>query len=137
MKNTARIYFYKCIIDVQKSNPENSFLSARIFFSVTALYHNAPKGQNVVGFDTVCVAQQPHGENYFDNPLEVVLTADMRGVRLPHNPFSDAVEEYLRELVGRNDELLSISGPSFNLKDVGFKFPKTVTLDLVDTGGGW
>ncbi len=123
-----KIKFTKCIQDSQIYGSTNEHMMSRIFMEVD-------------GKQYTCDIRQPHGSNFsFENdPIEVDPPANLQPL-MNYEQFRNAVEEYYRNLFGKEGAFVKIaamSAKNIRMKNNTANSVKEVEIDMSGFEGGW
>ncbi len=92
------LIFSKCIQDSQEYGSNNEHMISRIFFSIN-------------GIEYECNVRQTYGESFsFEKePIEVESPDELKKI-INYGQFRDEVENYYRQIVGKNGIGIRIDG---------------------------
>ncbi|WP_289041454.1 hypothetical protein [uncultured Zobellia sp.] len=116
------ILFTKCIQNYQEIGSLNEQMRAQIFFKMDGKEYN-------------CIIFQPRGEGFEFEEDPIVLESLHEDVKetLKYDSLKDALEDYYRDLIGKNGSIVKIEGGR-NIVIANGKFikEKLAKVELID-----
>ena len=137
MAKKVYIDIYKGILDSQHIKTGKDFMIGRAFFYLTVKSNNPDDTEGSKTHALVCEVRQPQGEDYEENPIEVIPPAGFRN-KINYLAFQEIIESYFRNMVGSSARGINIqNAKNVTIKNYVHTQFTTGSFEIPESGGGW